>query len=244
MSHSTPFGNSSRPGLMVPMAHPAPVGATGNRMRFGMPGRVLPARMPYNGFERAGRSGPGWGDRDRDRNRWPYRRGYGIGLGYGYGGWPGYPFLWNDPGFWDNDAADYGDYDAGNGGQYAAYGNPPAEGGYGDNADQYPYPSGPAPYNYGGGGGYPPADESPQGARMSYAGPPYQVNSPLPEQAVTVIFNDGRPSEQIHNYLLTSTTLTILDHKYREIPLDQINLAATQATNLADGVDFRVPPSR
>jgi hypothetical protein len=144
----------------------------------------------------------------------------------------------------DNDAADYGDYDAANGGQYAVYGNPPSAGGYGDNADQYPYPSGPAPYNYGNVGGYPPPDENPQGARMSYTGPRDPVNPQLPEQAVTVIFKDGRPSEQIHNYLLTSTTLTVLDHKYREIPLDQINVAATQATNQADGIDFRVPPSR
>jgi hypothetical protein len=76
---------------------------------------------------------------------------------------------------------------------------------------------------------------------MSSSGPSGAVNPPAPEQAVTVIFKDGRPSEQIHNYLLTSTTLTVLDPKYRVIPLDQINLAATEATNQADGIDFRVP---
>jgi hypothetical protein len=56
-----------------------------------------------------------------------------------------------------------------------------------------------------------------------------------------LIFKDGRPSEQIHNYLLTATTLTVLDQKYREIPVDQINLDATEQTNRADGIDFRVP---
>jgi hypothetical protein len=58
---------------------------------------------------------------------------------------------------------------------------------------------------------------------------------------VTLIFNDGRPSEQIHNYLLTATTLTVLDQKYREIPLGQINLAATEAKNRAEGIDFHLP---
>jgi hypothetical protein len=59
--------------------------------------------------------------------------------------------------------------------------------------------------------------------------------------AVTLIFNDGRPPVQIHNYLLTASTLTVLDPQYREIPLDKINVAATEQTNRAAGVDFRVP---
>jgi hypothetical protein len=59
--------------------------------------------------------------------------------------------------------------------------------------------------------------------------------------ALTVIFNDSRPPEQIRNYLLTPDALTVLDSQYRQIPLGQIDVAATQQANRAAGVDFRVP---
>jgi hypothetical protein len=58
-----------------------------------------------------------------------------------------------------------------------------------------------------------------------------------------VIFRNGRAPEQIHNYLLTRTTLTVLDQPYRQIPLDQIDIAATVETNRKAGVDFSVPRS-
>jgi hypothetical protein len=86
-----------------------------------------------------------------------------------------------------------------------------------------------------------PDDSELQGGRPSYTGRDVAGYQPAPQQAVTLIFNDGRPSEQIHNYLLTATTLTVLDQKYREIPLGQINLAATEETNRAAGIDFHVP---
>ena len=79
----------------------------------------------------------------------------------------------------------------------------------------------------------PRAEYAPQSA--AYAG------AAAREDAVTVIFKDGRQPEQIHNYLLTSTTLTVLDARYRQIPLDDVNVAATEAANRAAGVDFRVP---
>ena len=63
----------------------------------------------------------------------------------------------------------------------------------------------------------------------------------LDSPSVTVIFKDGRPEEHIHDYLLTADTLTVFEPHYRQIPLDQVNLAATQATNLEAGVEFRVP---
>jgi hypothetical protein len=62
------------------------------------------------------------------------------------------------------------------------------------------------------------------------------------EDAVTLVFKDGRPPEQIHNYLLTRTTLYVRDQQHhRDIPLDQLDLAATQKVNHDAGVDFQLP---
>jgi hypothetical protein len=61
------------------------------------------------------------------------------------------------------------------------------------------------------------------------------------EDAVTLVFKDGRPPEQIHNYVLTRTTLYVRDQHHRDIPLDQLDLAATQRLNHDAGVDFQLP---
>jgi len=61
------------------------------------------------------------------------------------------------------------------------------------------------------------------------------------EQAVTLIFKDGRPPEQIHNYLLTRTTLFVGDQHRRAIPTDELDLAATAKVNQDEGVDFQLP---
>jgi hypothetical protein len=58
---------------------------------------------------------------------------------------------------------------------------------------------------------------------------------------VTLVFKDGRPAEQIHNYMLTRTTLYVQDERRREIPVDELDLAATVKANKAAGVDFQVP---
>jgi len=67
--------------------------------------------------------------------------------------------------------------------------------------------------------------------------------SPEPdaESAVTLVFKDGRPAEQIHNYMLTRTTLYVRDERHREIPVDELDLAATAKANREAGVDFEVP---
>jgi hypothetical protein len=213
-------------------------------MRFGGSVRTQ-VRPAYQGYARNNGRGTGWNQGDRDHRRRPYYRGIGLGLGYGYAGWPGYPFLWNDLGYYGYDDSNYDNY----GGPYADANGPAAPyADYGEPMPPYPGDAGPgyggpaAPYNYGTGGGYSPAQGGElQGARPSYTGPGDANYPATPQQAVTVIFKDGRPKEQIHNYLLTATTLTVLDQKYREIPVDQINLDATEATNRADGVDFRVP---
>jgi len=215
-------------------------------MRFGA--HSPQSRPPYTGYTRTGGHQTGWNqggrghDRggDRDHHRRPYFRGYELGLGYGYLGWPGYPFLWNNTGYYGYDNSDYD----GDQMPYADYEAPVGPGeAYGDSMPPNPeYAGEPTPYNYGNGGNY----GSPSGGfqpntRQPYTGASEASNLGTPQQAVTVVFNDGRPSEQIHNYLITPTTLTVLDQKYREIPLDQINVTATQQTNRADGIDFRVP---
>ena len=78
---------------------------------------------------------------------------------------------------------------------------------------------------------------------------PWQPNSVLPhpsptpgsEEAVTLIFKDGRTPEQIHNYLLTRTTLYVGDPYHRDIPISQLDLAATAKVNHDAGIDFHLP---
>ncbi len=71
--------------------------------------------------------------------------------------------------------------------------------------------------------------------------PPY--SSPNSQQAVTLVFNDGRPSMQVHNYMLTPTTVYILDGQRAEIPLSQLDLTATEQVNREAGVDVHFPRS-
>jgi hypothetical protein len=75
---------------------------------------------------------------------------------------------------------------------------------------------------------YPPVAEQPQA-------------EPEPEEAVTLVFKDGRPAEQIHNYLLTRTMLYVQDGRQRQIPVDDLDLAATVKVNHESGVDFQLP---
>ena len=271
MGHSAPMGHfsapMSRPAPMghftPPMSRQAPVGHFAPRSpgfspgfsrgvypgrgpaRFGGPVPVNQRRLPYTGANR-GPAGT-YGDRGRsgggDHHRRPYFRGWGLGYSYGYPGfWPGYPFL-NSWCILGCDAGDYGGYDNSNG--YAAgYGAPGAAGGqsdgqYGDAMTQYPgYPA--APGGYGTGEQYPQAPgDGDAGNRAAYSGQAVS-NPPAPQQPLQVILKDGQKL-QVHNYMLTSTTLTVLDDNYRQIPLDQIDVNATRQTNLANGVDFRVP---
>jgi hypothetical protein len=90
----------------------------------------------------------------------------------------------------------------------------------------------------------PPADTEQPVFRDNYeaAGempPPPQA--PENEDATTIVFKGGRPSEQIHNYALTRTTLFVLDQQRREIPLDEVDMAATEKANRAAGIRFQIP---
>jgi hypothetical protein len=86
------------------------------------------------------------------------------------------------------------------------------------------------------------ADQSEPAPRIPYqpSAEPLRA-APASEEAVTLVFKDGRPPEQIHNYLLTRTTLYVQDQHRRSIPVDQIDIAATEKTNKDSGVDFQVP---
>ncbi len=163
--------------------------------------------------------------------RTPGRPGYGYGNNRGGNGnirggrwnyaWRyrnGVPYLsavWVNPGLW-GDIGDIGPYDD-------AYASAPADP---DPSPPQEQPPAPSPY--------------PTYPTQAAAHPPAE---PAPEDAVTLIFRDGR-SEQIHNYIMTRTTLYISDQHRREIPLDQLDLVATEKINRAAGIDFSVPGTR
>ena len=88
------------------------------------------------------------------------------------------------------------------------------------------------------------ADNAPPAFRPAYQGQAVDaVVSPQP--ATTLIFKDGRPPVEIHNYALTANTLYALDgDSRREIPLSLLNVQATVEANRAAGVDFALPTSR
>ncbi|HEY9127091.1 MAG TPA: hypothetical protein VIM62_08180 [Acidobacteriaceae bacterium] len=148
---------------------------------------------------------------------YPY---YGYGLGYGDLDFPYDDSYDSGSGYYDQNSYYQGDaqgYD--NGGAYND----------GNNyvADSAPEAAEPQPYN-----------------RYSSPNPPVaaQQSSPLPPQeSVTLIFNNGAPSQQIHNYILSRNTLTVLDGPHREIPLSTLDLAATEQANRSAGVDFHLP---
>ena len=72
--------------------------------------------------------------------------------------------------------------------------------------------------------------------------PPQMQYVPGSASTVILIYKDGRPPEQIQNYLATRSTLTILDgNRRREIPLSDLNIPATINANHQTGVDFQLP---
>src|SRR5271156_13677 len=72
-------------------------------------------------------------------------------------------------------------------------------------------------------------------------GPSSSSPAPQNEDAVMLVFKDGRPSLEIHNYALTPPPLFALAHPRRNITVDEIDLAATQKANRDAGIDFQFP---
>jgi hypothetical protein len=155
------------------------------------------------------------------RYRRPYRSPYGTVNPYGFSayGIPG----WGIPGWIGPSYATYPD--TGGDDNSSAPQNSIQEG-----YDQQPEEQGPPPWPYG----------SSQGGPASVQPRPSPTDS---EDAITLIFKDGRPPEQIHNYVLTRDTLFVGDKHHPDIPVDQLDLAATVSVNQELGVDFRLPGS-
>jgi hypothetical protein len=153
--------------------------------------------------------------------RGSYFSGYGVPFFYGLPDWIGLGPLGCYP-----DTEVYGDDDAND------YGAP--------GCDSVPPPPSDQPTIYGGDGyenGRPPYE--PGYEPPPPAPPPSQA--PTNEIATTIVFKDGRPSEQIHNYALTQTMLYVLDQNNRDIPLNQIDVAATEKVNQKAGIEFQIP---
>lgn len=153
------------------------------------------------------------------RYRRTYVPFYGVGLPYNVG-WLGPDFL--DSGY-DNSS-------------YAPASPAVSPG------DQYGAPS---PNDY----VPPPSYAQPTPMEQAEAGPSaafrpaYQRALPEPaaEDAVTLVFKDGRPSEQIHNYMLTQTTLYVQDQQRHQIAVADIDVPATEKVNRDAGIDFQLP---
>lgn len=211
--HSTAAFHGSGPARSAPSRLVAPRNFAGMRP-LGAVSSFRP-RNPGNQAARQPYRGRG------DGHRRPYISPYGLGYPYyGYAPWlDAYdPYLFGSEDDSDNSntqaaPADTGQYQDGD---YAQ--QPPIP--YQQPPEQYPLPPG-----------------------GPYASPPNNVQpaSVTESEAVTLIFKDGRPPEQIHNYLMTRTTLYVQDEHKRSIPVDQLDIAATAKTNQDAGVDFQIP---
>lgn len=238
-SHSAPAFRGSSSGFRPSASGAAPARfAPSSRLANGYPGRYSNnVRRDFAQGARASNARPAYGagrygtnDRDhRHPYRSPYRAGYGV-AGFGFVPWLGsdylgYPDDGYDNGYADNGYAE-GSYDPNDGS--APYDAAGEDGGPG-----YPGPGYP-------GQGYQDQPPIPYQARPQNS-QPAATSAPLPMEAVTLVFKDGRPAEHIHNYILTRTTLSILDEHHRDIPIEELDLAATQKANRDLGVDFHLP---
>ena len=171
--------------------------------------------------------------RRRDFRNDRFRRGFFPFYPYAIPDW-----IWLGPVGCDPDAQVYGGDDLGDFGcddltseedQPAIYGD--------DGGDSGQPPPPPPDYDQ------QPNDDPPPVYEPPAYDPPARHPSQIPSNqiATTIVFNDGRPSEQIHNYAVTPTTLYVLDQQHRDIPLDQIDVAATEKANRAAGIAFQVP---
>jgi hypothetical protein len=184
---------------------------------------------PGSSFAPSGFAGAG-------QHRMPYRPPYRGGNNFFGGGvpwtvWPnnygfaGYPDFYLYPPWWDYD-------DSSDESQSYAQESSPQDYGSQSPEQQPEYPARPAW----------PSLSAPQNVPQS---PSQTAAEPQPGESVTIVFNNGRPPEKIHNYLLTPATLYVMDQHRSEIPVNQLDLAATEKVNREAGIDFRLPgPSK
>jgi hypothetical protein len=171
---------------------------------------------------------PAFYNRGRDGRREGFRRGFPYV----------YPGLlndgWVDPDYLDDGYPDDGGY----------YGDDPGDGSAGDPGVADNYVEQPPEQYEQPGQQYeqPGPEETPQNL---YVAPRRPVAPALYEpDAVTLVFKDGRPSQQIHNYALTRTTLYVTDAHHRDIPVADLDLAATEKVNREAGVNFQLPSAQ
>jgi hypothetical protein len=173
------------------------------------------------------------GNRDRDRferrrrsfNNW-YNDYYPYWLANGYPYGLGYPYV-IDPGFYDwSEPDDSADDQAGAAPDYEA---PSPDYGYGPPGE---------PPDQGYDGELPPWNP----ANVQPAAATSVASAPLSDEPLTVIFKSGRAPVKMQNYMMTAKVLTDLDSRhYLQIPLDEIDVAATQRANASAGIDFQIP---
>lgn len=192
--------------------------------------RGFSPRANYGGLNYGAHAPAAGQHRDHGRYRGVYVSpwGYGYGAGPVLGWYPGYL------GYPD----DFGDDDSQDAGQNYLANGPDVGDGYDapDGGPIVPYPNGSSPDGY---GPLAPAP-GPPAPRMPYrpSAQPQLSDAPQSQASVTLIFKDGRPAEQIHNYLLTPTTIYA---GRRDIAIDEIDIAATEKANRDAGVDFELP---
>lgn len=257
-------GSSSRPGFSSPVYSRSPgfsrsapayrYGSFAGYRAYGQPGlrspyyanRFAAGRPAYNSRTAVLNRGS---DRDRSSNQDRFnarRRQYQnwVVNTYPYGS--GYPYLI------DPNAYNLGLYDWDDDSDDSASGSSQP----GDSASGSSEPDSYLPDSYPP-GSYQSDQDGPDPAylgpypeqRPPYPGEGYAASNQQPPEApaisgmpLTVIFKDGRAAIQVRNYLMTAKVLTDLDSEhYEQIPLDQIDLAATRRFNTFAGVDFQVP---
>jgi hypothetical protein len=164
------------------------------------------------------------GNRYPAGSRYPIRRGFpsrGIGYGYPSGiSYVPYPFL---------DTPFDGDYDPGYDESPVPYASaePDPAFGYTQPEDQ-PYEPQPQPS----------AEIVRPATRPEIMAHP----EPAPAAATTLIFKDGRAPENIHNYIATRSTVTVIDGpRHHDIPVADLDLPATMKANRESGAGFALP---
>jgi hypothetical protein len=178
-------------------------------------------------------------NRNRDRRRFYPNQGAGF---YSY------PVVL-DPGYWPYDDDDYDDLNQPDLNQ-PDLNQPNGEQPYNDLTANPPQAAPPG-YAYPAPPPYPPEPEAPYPPQPEYAPSPQPPAPPAVPQmqyvpgsadTVTLIFKDGRPPEQIKNYLATSKTLTVINgNRHHEIPIADLDVPATIKANRETGVGFQLP---
>lgn len=206
-----------------------PIFANGNRFATARPSYRLGSRGDW--LRGAGGSRGRDHDRDRGHDRFEARR-------RSFANWDEtiYPYWLGYPNVIDLGSYDWGESDDETSDQSAAANQgvaPYPNEDYGQ-PSEYPAP--------GFAGGAPPWNTPSEQQNRTAA--PIITSAPVPEEPIAVIFKSGRAPVKIRNYIMTAKVLTDLDSRhYEEIPLDEIDLAATERLNSAAGVAFQIPDS-